>query len=183
LFPRSTIFNGEAYAGWQRDCSREVHIVSGCFLMIPRAFWEMLGGFDDSFFMYGEEADLCLRARALGARPMFTPAATIVHHGGASERTRVGKMVKLLAAKTLLINRHWRPSLRPLGRGLLQAWPLSRWLALALLAAATGSRTAREKAEAWQAIWSLRGEWQGGYRDNSVHVSPASPLTVSAGGG
>ena len=180
IFPRSAVFNGEAYGGWQRDSARAVDIVSGCFLMIPRAFWEMLGGFDDSFFMYGEEADLCLRARRFGARPMVTPASTIVHYGGASERTRTGKMTKLLAAKALLINRHWRPSMRPLGLALLQAWPLSRWLATGLCAAVIGSKTARESADTWRAIWLARGEWQGGYREMPSSTVATAALTASA---
>jgi len=44
--------------------------------------------------MYGEEADLCLRAGHLGAKPIITPEATIVHYGGASEKVRADKMVK-----------------------------------------------------------------------------------------
>ncbi len=39
-------------------------MVQGCFLLIRRELWEALGGFDLSFVMYGEEADLCRRARA-----------------------------------------------------------------------------------------------------------------------
>ena len=49
--------------------------------------------------MYGEEADLCLRARASRRTAGRDADATIVHYGGASEATREGKMVKLLAAK------------------------------------------------------------------------------------
>ena len=76
---------------------REVDIVSGCFLLITRELWNRLGGFDPVFLMYGEDADLCLRARKLGARPMVTPEATIVHYGGASEACQAGKLEKLLA--------------------------------------------------------------------------------------
>src|SRR5690606_35725860 len=109
LFRGSSLFNPEGYGGWKRDTVREVDIVSGCFFLIRRELWERLGGFDPAFFMYGEEADLCLRARKLGARPMVTPEATIVHYGGASERVRADKMVRLLQAKALLIRRHWGP--------------------------------------------------------------------------
>ena len=56
IFPRSELFNSEAYGGWDRGTEREVDIVVDCFLMIRRDFWEALDGFDPAFFMYGEEA-------------------------------------------------------------------------------------------------------------------------------
>lgn len=163
IFSRSELFNGEAYGGWQRDDIRQVDIVSGCFLLIERAFWQRLGGFDAAFFMYGEEADLCLRAQALGARPMVTPAATIVHLGGASERARADKMVRLLAAKASLIARHFTPATRSPGLALLALWPLTRWIGLALAARLSGSAAQRESALVWRAIWQRRGEWSKGY--------------------
>ena len=65
-FPNSGLFNYEGIGGWRRDSVREVDIVVGCFLMISTELWRRLGGFDLRYFMYGEDADLCLRARALG---------------------------------------------------------------------------------------------------------------------
>lgn len=163
IFPSSRLFNGEAYGGWRRDSVAHVDIVSGCFLLIRRSLWQRLGGFDPSFFMYGEEADLCLRASKLGARPMVTPAATIVHLGGASERTRTAKMVRLLAAKSTLIERHWPRPLRPLGQLLLGAWPATRWAALALANIAVPSQRRAEAASTWREIWQHRTLWLGGY--------------------
>ena len=162
IFPHSFLFNAEAYAGWNRDSVREVDIVSGCFFLIERELWEGLSGFDPLFFMYGEEADLCLRARGFSARPMITPEATIVHYGGASERARASKMVKLLAAKMALISRHFAPALAPMGRTLLALWPLTRWIACALNAAITGSRHASDTAAEWREIWLRRREWRHG---------------------
>lgn len=163
IFPQSEIFNGEAFGGWRRDSVRAVDIVSGCFLMIERELWEQLGGFDPDFFMYGEEADLCLRARALGANPMVTPDATIVHYGGASERTRAGKMVRLLAAKALLIRRHWQPATVGLGLALNAAWPLSRMIATGLAAQVSKSDAMQKSAGVWHDIWAQRLQWQHGY--------------------
>ena len=73
LLKRSSIFFSEGYGGWDRDTVRRVDIVSGCFLLTDRDLWEELQGFNPLFFMYGEEADYCLRARQLGARPMIYP--------------------------------------------------------------------------------------------------------------
>ncbi len=163
LFPRSELFNGEALGGWQRDCVRHVDIVSGCFFLIERGLWDGLRGFDPLFFMYGEEADLCLRAHAFSARPAITPAATIIHYGGASERARTDKMVRLLAAKASLIDRHWNPLLAPAGRALLAAWPLTRAIATTAVSLAAHSPTRQDTAKAWRQIWSRRREWRNGY--------------------
>lgn len=163
LFPARERFNGEAYGGWDRGTVRHVDIVSGCFLLIERTLWEALGGFDPLFFMYGEDADLCLRASTLGARPLLTPEATIIHYGGASERVRSDKLVRLLAAKSTLIARHWLPALKPLGQALNAAWPLSRRIATEIAQRLTRNPKDRDAANAWRDVWRRRPEWQAGY--------------------
>ena len=182
IFPNSEIFNGKSIGRWQRDYAREVDIVSGCFLLIPRAIWLALGGFDPVFFMYGEDADLCLRAERLGARPMITPDATIIHYGGASEKLLAVKFGKLLAAKSSLIERHWPLPLRVPGQYLLALWPASRWIARAVQAAVTGSNTAREKSEIWHDVWSARRNWRFGYTKaqpiEAELAAAATPLMV-----
>ena len=179
LFPRSELFNGEAYGGWQRDSARRVDIVSGCFFLIERELWEGLNGFDPLFFMYGEEADLCLRAHAFSARPMITPIATITHYGGASEAARAGKMVRLLAAKVSLVDRHWQPHLAPAGRMLLAAWPLTRLVATSIRAAIVPSSANSETADAWRQIWQHRKEWQYGYATTSQRQTTPAALAPS----
>ena len=91
VFPRSDLFNTEALGSWKRDTVRNVDIVSGCFFLIARELWARLGGFDLRYFMYGEEADLCLRARRLGYRPMITPDAEIMHLVGAASSSLAEK--------------------------------------------------------------------------------------------
>ncbi len=164
LFSKTEVFNGEALGGWRRDAVRQVDIVSGCFLLIGRETWTALDGFDPDFFMYGEEADLCLRAKnQLGAQPMVTPTATIVHLGGASETARASKLIKLLAAKATLINRHWFLPTRLLGRLILASWPLSRLIVLQALATLTGSKRCRLNAMVWRDVMQARNTWFRGY--------------------
>ncbi len=160
IFPNSRIFARESYGAWQRDSVREVDIVSGCFLLIRRAVWEELGGFDAAFFMYGEDADLCLRARKLGYRCLITPDAQIVHYGGASEKVRADKMVRLFAAKVQLFRRHWRPALVPLGVSMLTLWPLTRVMLLAVLRQILPGRD--QSFRVWRDIWRRRREFSAG---------------------
>lgn len=179
LFPNSDVFNGEAIGGWARDAERNVDIVSGCFFLIETALWRGLHGFDPLFFMYGEEADLCLRAHAFSARPVITPTATIVHYGGASERVRADKLVRLLAAKSTLINRHWGPTFSPAGRALLAAWPLSRVFATRGAAAVWRCQKFNATASTWREIWDRRAEWRRGYRANSAGDAPSAEPQAS----
>lgn len=157
IFPSSQFFNSESFGDWDRATEAQVDIVSGCFLMIRRADWQALGGFDPVFHMYGEEADLCLRAaRDLGAAPRVTPVATIVHYGGASERVQVEKLVRLLRAKSELIKRHVPAWQRVPAHSLFRLWPLSRWLVNSL-----GLR--RQTAALWREVWTRRAEWEHGF--------------------
>lgn len=159
----SPVFNPEGYGNWQRDDAREVDIVTGAFLMMKRAFWTQLGGFDLRYVMYGEEADLCLRARALGARPLITPDATIIHYVGASEQVRGSKGVMLLKAKLLLIRDHFPVWQKIPATWMFRLWPLSRFWIAAGLARLKGGSGHFEKAAGWKELWTRRAEWWQGY--------------------
>jgi len=56
--------------------------VSGAFLMTPRDLWEKLGGLDESYFMYVEDADYCRRVRDAGFSVAYTPQTEIIHYRG-----------------------------------------------------------------------------------------------------
>ena len=154
MFPNSPLFHSEGYGGWKRDRERDVDIVTGCWLLITRKLWERLGGFAPEFFMYGEDADLCLRARALGGRPTITPKATIVHYGGATESNSARKAIRLLAAKVLLLRKHGSSALLTLG------------LPLMLLRVFLLSRVSMPEGQAaWRLVWDARATWLAGKFD------------------
>ena len=70
-------------------CSRglpgDIAWVIGASMLMPRSLYNSLAGFDESFFMYVEEADLCLRARQSGHSIGVCDRVSITHIGGASE--------------------------------------------------------------------------------------------------
>ena len=158
-FPNSALFNPEGIGGWQRDSVRQVDIVVGCFLMIPTEVWRTLGGFDLKYFMYGEEADLCLRAAKLGYRPMITPDAQIMHIVGASSGKLARKVVMVAKARATLIRDHWPRALVPWGLFLMWLWAALRYGASRPL----GWLGKREGAAKWAAIWAARHDWLAGY--------------------
>jgi GT2 family glycosyltransferase len=65
-----------------------VNWVSGASLLIRKSLFKRLGGFDEQFFMYMEDMELCFRAKKLGFKTYFFPNVSIVHKGlGSSNRT------------------------------------------------------------------------------------------------
>ncbi len=62
----------------------DVEWLSGACLLVRRDLLELIGGFDEDFFMYSEDMQLCRKARAAGFRVRYEPAAVAVHVGGAS---------------------------------------------------------------------------------------------------
>jgi GT2 family glycosyltransferase len=161
IFPRSRLFSSESYGDWKRDKVADVDVVTGCFLMIDTALWRRLGGFDEAFFMYAEEADLCLRAKALGARPGISPEAEIVHMGGVSEKTGVDKIVRTVRGRVTLMRKHWSPPAQALGFALMLLWSGLRLVGSRFI---SGRRDEPGASSAkWREVWSRRGEWLAGY--------------------
>lgn len=75
-------------SGMDRTKEQDVDWVQGSAMCIRRSLLEKLGGFDESFFMYFEDTDLCRRAWAAGARVAYTPVATFVHYHRRQSRVR-----------------------------------------------------------------------------------------------
>lgn len=62
----------------------EVDMVTGCAIALRREVFDRVGGWDESYFLYAEERELCYAVKNLGFRNYFLPSASIVHIGGAS---------------------------------------------------------------------------------------------------
>jgi GT2 family glycosyltransferase len=138
----------EAMGGWARDTVRTVDVVTGCLCLVERAAWEQLGGFDERFFVYGEDVDLGLRAREAGYRPLLYPGATVVHDVGAASATRADKLVLLHRGKVSVLRKHWRPTAAAAGVAMLRAGVALR----ALL-----------RRDSWPELHRRRAEWVGGH--------------------
>lgn len=178
-FPGSALFNPEGYGGWGRDTVREVDIVSGCFMLVERTLWEELGGFHPDFWMYGEDADLSLRARAAGARPLIDPRSVIVHIGGASERVREDQMVRLFKGKAQLYGKFAGPLAGWFQVRCLDLWALIRAAALTPLAVLSPPK--KEVARSWRGILRRRGEWRRAYRETQRYGNGAGRATGAIG--
>jgi len=81
-----------------RAAAGPVEVLMGSVLLVRTALFLELGGFDERYFMYYEEADLCRRARDRSAAVVFVPGATAIHEGGVS----AGRGPSRLAAMRLV---------------------------------------------------------------------------------
>jgi N-acetylglucosaminyl-diphospho-decaprenol L-rhamnosyltransferase len=158
LFPNSRWFNPEAMPDWNRDSVREVGIVTGCLLLVPHDVWRELGGFDQRYFMYGEDADLAYRARRAGYRPIICPNARIIHDVGKASATRTDKLLLLLQGKATLLRVHfsgWRQR--------LVLADLLVGVGLRTLLARVAPDSRRLEADGWSMTWAKRHTWLQGY--------------------
>lgn len=71
---------------WDHAAARRVDWVSGACFAIRRELFERLGGFNEDYFMYLEDIDLCHRAGLAGAAVGYDPDAHVIHVGGVSTR-------------------------------------------------------------------------------------------------
>jgi N-acetylglucosaminyl-diphospho-decaprenol L-rhamnosyltransferase len=94
---------------WDHATARRVDWISGACFAIRRDVFDRLGGFDEDYYMYLEEVDLCSRARSTGAAVGYEPAAHVVHVGGVSTRQLPYRM---LAAHHRSVLRWWWTSHR-----------------------------------------------------------------------
>lgn len=78
---------------WDHGHGASVDWVSGCCFLVRREAWEALGGFDESYFMYAEDVDLCWRARRAGWTVAFEPSARVVHVQGVSSGHHPYRMI------------------------------------------------------------------------------------------
>jgi N-acetylglucosaminyl-diphospho-decaprenol L-rhamnosyltransferase len=79
-------------AAWDRTSERQVDWVSGSAMLLRRAAFEDVGRFDEGYFMYVEDVDLCTRFRRAGWEVLFSPELEVVHQIGVSARGQRGRM-------------------------------------------------------------------------------------------
>jgi len=94
LFPRSAIFNRYALGNLDENKTHEAHILPGAFFMARKNVVLQLNGFDEDYFMYGEDIDLSYRIQQLGYKNFYLGEYAIVHFKGESMQTNKPEYVK-----------------------------------------------------------------------------------------
>ncbi len=86
LFPRSKRFSAYYLGGEDENKQGRVPVLSGAFMFFRTDVLKEAGGFDEQFFMYGEDIDLCYRVRQMGWEIDYVPETSIIHYKGESTK-------------------------------------------------------------------------------------------------
>lgn len=153
LAPRHRFFGRSEYGDWDRRSERDVDVVSGMFMLVPRPVLDRVGLLDEAFFIYAEEADLCRRIRDAGWRCVFAPEARILHLDGGSKSTaqiRSRMYVQMQKSKMIYLRKHYGKGGALAGRSIFVVSSLLRLLA------STMGRSANVQARHRLAVAALR---------------------------
>jgi GT2 family glycosyltransferase len=136
----------EPFVGPQRSAE----FLTGCCLMVPASLFESLGGFDERFFMYAEDVEFCLRARAVGAE-MIVVNHGIVHAVGSGEKGTYSDLYLYWNTRNrLIVLRQHRLGAPLLATGFY--W-LKYGAARSLQLALRSSSPLRQTGVVWRGLW------------------------------
>lgn len=128
--------------------ARDVLAASGAAMAIQLPLWRELGGFDDEFFAYYEDADLSLRCWLRGLRVVYVPEAVVEHRYEFSRNP--AKFFLLERNRAVMV---WSCYSRRL---LLVTAPVLLLMELATLAMSIAQGWQRHKIDAWRWLWANR---------------------------
>ena len=134
LFSRSKIFARYHLGHLDEEKNQEVEVLAGAFMMIKRTVLEKTGGFDEAFFMYGEDVDLSYRIQKAGYKNYYYADCPIIHFKGESSRKGSMNYVRMFyTAMSIFVRKHYPSGRAGLFNLLLQT---GIWIRAALTAVA-----------------------------------------------
>jgi GT2 family glycosyltransferase len=109
IFPTSKIFGKYSLGYLNKDETHEVEILSGAFMMIRKAALDKVGCFDERFFMYGEDIDLCHRLSLAGYKIYYLGNTNLLHFRGKSTKKNTAKYIQYFYnAMILFVEKYYR---------------------------------------------------------------------------
>ncbi len=157
-FPRSRLVARHHLPGWDRSSTGSVECLSGACMMLRRSVLLQVGLLDEGFFLFGEDADLCLRVRQAGWQVYYLGTAFVVHKGGAStSQVRDQAALFAVASRQRFFRKH-RGALYGLLHRLINAiLAAARLVVLAPLAVVSHYQRTRLRRQ-WRLLrWCLSG--------------------------
>jgi O-antigen biosynthesis protein len=86
LFPASKTFARYNLTYLDENATHEVEAICGAFMLIKKDIFDQVGGFDEDYFMYGEDLDLCYKIKKAGYKIIYFSGTSIIHFKGESTR-------------------------------------------------------------------------------------------------
>ena len=133
IFPRSGIFNKYALGNLDENKDHKVDVLAGAFMMVRKPVLTELNGFDEAYFLYGEDVDLSYRLQKAGWQNYYFSGTAVIHFKGESAGKKNLDHVKFFYnAMLIFVQRHytsgtakwfgWCIRLAIMGRALLSAF-------------------------------------------------------------
>jgi len=97
-----------------------IDVVTGAFLLIKKEVYEKIGGLDETYFMYGEDIDLCYTLLKKGYKNFYYGKASILHHKGESTVKDEVYLERFYGAMQVFINKYYRDA-KPMQYSFLKA--------------------------------------------------------------
>lgn len=88
LFPKNSYSQKYWATNADRNATQETEIVGGACMLFRKKVFEKVGGFDERFFMYFEEVDICLRIKKEGYKIVYFPKSVVIHFVGKSNANK-----------------------------------------------------------------------------------------------
>jgi O-antigen biosynthesis protein len=108
IFPKSSIFNKYALGNLSKDDNHEVDVLAGAFIMLPKLVVDKIKGFDEAYFMYGEDIDLSYCVQQLGYKNYYFGKQSIIHFKGESTKRGSLNYVRIFyKAMSIFVTKHY----------------------------------------------------------------------------
>ena len=157
----------------------EVSSLTGAFMMLPRDLWKKLGGFDESFFMYCEETDLCLRVKQAGRRVLITTQSSIVHLVGSGSAQSAKRMLALTRGGMHLSRKH-HGTMHVLTEAALRwLYSVSRYVLGVVGVPLIGGQRAAQLRSRHAPIVCKPGQWFFGWNQSAIPTPTATPAPMT----
>jgi len=111
LFPGSPLFARYNLTYLDENKTYSVDAISGAFMMMRREVYEKTGGLDETFFMYGEDLDLCYRVNKAGYKVYYVHSTEIIHYKGEStKRSNLNEVKVFYEAMHIFVKKYYAGS-------------------------------------------------------------------------
>lgn len=109
LFPKSGLFNQYALGNLDESENHTVQVLAGAFMLVNRELLNRLKGFDESYFLYGEDIDLSYRIQQTGFRNVYFAGTTIIHFKGESSgKASLARVRFFYRAMLIFVQKHYQ---------------------------------------------------------------------------
>ena len=107
IFPKSKIFSKYYQGHLPETENNPVDVLSGAFMMVRKKLFEKLNGFDERFFMYGEDIDLSIRIMESGYKNYYLGTVSVMHLKGGSTSYNYEYIKNFYGAMNLFVKKHY----------------------------------------------------------------------------